>query len=235
MNWREYQEQTADLFRALDCIVEINALVSGARARHDVDVLVRFVRFGLVTTWVVECKFWKSPVTKEKVLVLREVVDDLGADRGVLVSEAGFQSGAVRAAQSTNITLTSLAEMRETARTDLSASLFQAMQTECTHLKYALMDLLEHRKTSTHSWTSQPRPGVNGDAILRAVGQLAVLEMGFDRVKLQRPPYLTKVDDGDGSRAYSANTVEEFLEAAASVIGDVRSVLSEQTQKLRAN
>ena len=55
--------------------------------------------------------------------MLAEVVKDVGADRGVLLSESGFQSGAARAAKNTNIELTSLKDLRarvqvEKARAD---------------------------------------------------------------------------------------------------------------------
>ena len=73
---------------------------------------IRFNRFGIGAKWVVDCKFWRRPVTKENVLALTSVVDDVGADRGILVSQKGFQARAVRAAEHTNVTLTSLEELK---------------------------------------------------------------------------------------------------------------------------
>ena len=62
---------------------------------------------------MLECKYWNSRVTKEKVMALKSIVDDCGADRGLIVSKMGFQSGAIRASTKTNITLTSIEELRE--------------------------------------------------------------------------------------------------------------------------
>jgi restriction system protein len=45
----------------------------------------------------------------------------VGADRGILLSEAGFQSGAVEAANLTNVQATSLADLNITAREQISA------------------------------------------------------------------------------------------------------------------
>ena len=56
-------------------------------------------------TWVVEAKSWRSNVPKEKILALRSIVDDTGADRGFLISEKGFQSGAWEAAKKSNVEL----------------------------------------------------------------------------------------------------------------------------------
>lgn len=54
--------------------------MKGARAKHKIDVWIRFNRFGIEARWVVDCKFWRKPVTKEKVLALMSVVDDVGAE-----------------------------------------------------------------------------------------------------------------------------------------------------------
>jgi restriction system protein len=89
--------------------------VNGVRTSHDIDVLVKSHHVGFDITWIVECKHWKTPVSKLHVLALREIVADVGADRGILLSEAGFQSGAKEAANLTNVQVTSISEMRETA------------------------------------------------------------------------------------------------------------------------
>ena len=53
---------------------------------------------GFEVTWIVECKYWQTPVNKLHVLALREIVTDTGADRGILLSESGFQVDAKEAA-----------------------------------------------------------------------------------------------------------------------------------------
>ncbi|WP_201788148.1 restriction endonuclease [Paraburkholderia phytofirmans] len=123
-NWRQYQEQTAAAFRRLGFTAEVDYTAAGVRARHDIDVYVTFTQQSIPCTWVVECKLWATRVPKEKILALKSIVDDLGADRGIIVSEAGFQPGAQDAARGTNITLvTSLEEFERTARASASAPL----------------------------------------------------------------------------------------------------------------
>jgi len=113
--WQQYQEQAASYFRSLGLAASVNATVHGVRTSHDIDVLVKSNHVGFEVTWIVECKNWKTAVTKLHVLALREIVADLGADRGILLSEEGFQSGAREAANLTNVQVTSIAEMRVTA------------------------------------------------------------------------------------------------------------------------
>ncbi len=117
-NWREYQEEVAAFFRRQGCRAEVEKVIQGVRAKHEIDVYVTFSRSGIECTWIVECKFWKTRVPKEKVMALKSIVDDIGADRGLIVSEVGFQSGALDAIRDTNITLvTSLEEFERTAST----------------------------------------------------------------------------------------------------------------------
>lgn len=118
--WSEYQEEAAEFFRSLGLEATTNVAVKGVRTSHDVDVLVKSRHAGFEVTWIVECKHWNSRVSKLHVLALREIVADTGSDRGILLAEKGFQSGAAEAAALTNVHLTSLAETRKEASSEVS-------------------------------------------------------------------------------------------------------------------
>jgi restriction system protein len=120
-NWKEYQEEAAKFFRSLGLDAETDVTVKGVRTSHDIDVLVKSHHVGFDVTWIVECKHWATKVSKLHVLALREIVADVGADRGILLSESGFQSGAIEAATLTNVHVTSILEARRTAKSDITA------------------------------------------------------------------------------------------------------------------
>jgi hypothetical protein len=80
---------------------------------------VKSVHAGFEVAWVVECKHWRTRVSKLHVLALREIVSDVGVDRGILLSEEGFQSGAIEAAALTNVQVTSLAQLAASATNDI--------------------------------------------------------------------------------------------------------------------
>ena len=103
----------------MDAVTDVT--IMGVRTSHDIDVLVTLRHVGFDVRWIVECKLWKLPVSKLHVLALREIVADIGADRGILLSEAGFQSGAIEAANLTNVQVTSLAVLEGTARESVFA------------------------------------------------------------------------------------------------------------------
>ena len=80
--------------------------IETVRGSVEVDVLVESPD-ELVKKIICECKFWNTPVPKEKVHAFRTVVGDTGASLGLLISKTGFQSGAIEAANLSNVSLLS--------------------------------------------------------------------------------------------------------------------------------
>lgn len=118
--WKQYQEDVRDLFQSLGLKAETDVTVEGVRTAHDIDVFVSTEFKGFRIKWLVECKLWKTPITKLHVLALREIVTDIGADRGIILSESGFQRGAQEAANLTNVHLSSISEIGESAAEEFS-------------------------------------------------------------------------------------------------------------------
>ena len=118
-DWFDYQEEAAECFRLLGLEATTNASIEGVRTKHDVDVLVLSHHAGFDIKWIVECKYWKTPISKVHVLALRQIVIEVGADRGILLSESGFQSGAKEAANLTNVQVTSLEEIKRTSESEI--------------------------------------------------------------------------------------------------------------------
>ncbi len=111
--WFDFQEKIKDYFLSIGANAETNKTVKGVRTRHDIDVYIQTRFLGEDMTWVVEAKHWKSPVSKLHVLALRTIVDDIGVDRGFIVSSAGFQNGALEAADKTNVRLKTFDELKK--------------------------------------------------------------------------------------------------------------------------
>jgi len=232
MDWRKHQEVTAELFRSLGCSAEIDKHVHGARAEHRIDVWVVFNKFGFQNKWCIECKYWNTNVPKEKVMALRAIVDDVGADRGLIISKTGFQSGAVRAATHTNITLTSIEDLRQTVKDDLEQSALHQLENKTTRLKNELQNLYEVEQTGPNSLVSRPLPGIDGDLVMRATGRLSAVGLGFDRIRLAEPPYPVAFDD-TGNKILAAPTVESFVEQVSSIVLDVETLFNNEIKNMR--
>jgi restriction system protein len=117
--WQQYQIHARNFFRSLGFEAENDVILQGVRTKHAVDVLVKTCQGGMDITWIIECKNWHTSITQLHVLALREIVADLGADKGVLLSESGFQRGAIDASNFTNIQCTSLRELEEYSKGQL--------------------------------------------------------------------------------------------------------------------
>lgn len=112
MDWEDFETAICSHFQSLGAEAKTKHTIKGIRSDHDVDVLVNARFFGQEITWIVEAKQWKNKVPKEKVEVLKSIVNEVGADRGFLISEKGFQRGAYNAARKTNISLMTFEELK---------------------------------------------------------------------------------------------------------------------------
>lgn len=231
--WRNYQEQVAALFRDLGCSAEVEASVQGARATHDVDVWVVFERFGLQHKWVVECKYWNDPVPKEKIGILKYVVDDVGADKGVLVAKSGFQPGAMDASRSTNIVLTSLPNLRSSVEEDLQTSLIEQLERKTINLRDRHSALYIHEEDERGA-TLYPRPGVDSENYIAIGAIISALEHGFRRVAVDTFPAPIGIDfESDGYKM--AKNKKEFVELAGETVEYVDNWVSAQETAIEAS
>lgn len=231
VGWRTYQKEGAQFFKELDCIVEADASIQGVRARHDIDVWVRFARFGIQQAWVIECKLWNRRIPKEKVLAIKSILEDVGADRGILIAESGHQPGALAAASSTNITLTTLKDLRESAKAELVSLGLSAIFERSARLKQGAHDLFDRgswrRDGELYSITSRPKPGVDGNSVMRAIGAISVLQMGIEQAQLGNFPVPLRFDES-GERLIHVQDLETFVTSASSILDALEEVLANQ-------
>jgi hypothetical protein len=160
-------------------------------------------------------------------MVLKSIVDDVGADRGVIISKTGFQSGAIRATAYTNITLTSLEDLKQTAQDDLIQSSLYHLESWATRIRHELRNLYRVEQPGRNELVSIPLPGVDWKLAMRVGGRLSILAQGFDSIRLAKPPYPVTFDD-EGEKIIAAATIEGFVESASSLLQDIQKILEVQ-------
>lgn len=133
-DWYEFQESIAEHFRSLGAITSTNVRIEGVRTKHDIDVLVLTKFLGSDIKWIVEAKAWNSKIPKEKVFALRTIVEDVGADKGFLISQKGFQSGAIESANKSNIELLTFEELKQRTRKLVQAEMLKAYESRADYL-----------------------------------------------------------------------------------------------------
>jgi hypothetical protein len=204
-NWREYQTEVAEFFRSIGLNASIEQKVAGARGIHNIDVWVTFKRYGFEIKWVVECKFWKSTIPKEKILALHQIVQDVGADRGILLAESGFQAGAIIATKNTSITLTSLDEIRSNANEEIISLELTKINKRIGYLDARLSPFV-----SDSNGTPFPMSGIGREEIISIMGDLFSLKLASQKGLAEDFPVWHLVE---GASTYSQNAYE-FCENA---------------------
>lgn len=223
--WQEYQEEAAALFRSLGLEATTDERLDGVRGAHNVDVVVRSRRAGLEQFWVVECKWRRRRVEKLHVTALAEIVRDVGADRGVLLSEIGFQAGAVRMAYKSSVTLTSLAELREEAAEELLTMRLGECRLRLAHLRERLgaVGRVQRRGRTAMSVSYRASPGGWDPVKLNAA--VAIAEEGLRRAEMGRwpAPYAWDFTRDDQHRA---RDLRSFIEGLTAALGELEAELT---------
>ncbi len=87
-------------------VISHNEIVKAHDGDYQVDIYSEFTIFGKSKIKVlVECKQYSSPVKRERVELLHSRLISTGSHKGILMTTAQFQSGALRFAEEHGITL----------------------------------------------------------------------------------------------------------------------------------
>lgn len=223
MDWKEYQEEAAEFFRSIGLEAETDVSLQGVRTMHDVDVLVKSQHAGFEITWIVECKQWASKVSKLHVLALREIVNDLGADRGILLAENGFQSGALEAAALTNVHVTCLAEVSRTASSEIFSMRLRELYDRVSECKQAYWDIPKSKRIECGLRPEVCASGYSGDWVIKVSEDLIA--------KAFRGAYPIEVDEMMRFFAQQLpseiNSVQELVKSVEPLIEDLEDRLNE--------
>lgn len=110
-----------------------------------------------------ECKHWAKAVEQSVVYGFRSVCLDVGAHFGLIISKAGFQSGAGETREATNIHLLDFNAFQETFFGEWRTGIFirfAQMTDALMPLVHALMPLGNNTSTSIHSPLQEQFKGV---------------------------------------------------------------------------
>jgi Restriction endonuclease len=141
--WHAYQDEVSTLLTQLGFATRTDERIQGARGNHAIDVTARATVAGVPQLWIIECKKWRRPVPKERVLTFIGIINDVGADRGLLFAESGFQAGAIRVAKNTNLTLTSLTDFQQNSEDELASIRIRSLEERAAALGQKFLSIWE--------------------------------------------------------------------------------------------
>ena len=105
IDWKGFEQFVANMYQnaeeveVLHNVTEIG--VSGAKRQIDVLVLQKS-KLHIYKT-IIECKFWKDKVSRDRIDVLAAAITDLRANKGVMFTTQGYEEGAINYARDRNI------------------------------------------------------------------------------------------------------------------------------------
>lgn len=229
--WEDYQQDAARYFSDLGFCAQTDQRIEGSRGHHDVDVAVRGSQAGVEFLWVVECKQWRTRVPKEKVAALVSIVEDVGADRGILLSESGFQSGAHLFATGRNITLANLNDLRKHTSAELAEYQVSLLKRERKRLSDLLGDLAPVIKRTQNTWTHRLPKALSGSgptSHLAVVGRLAMIEMALERALSGEWPVWIVIYKADGSEhRHALKNLDEVKSIVGAELNQISKFLTE--------
>ena len=85
--------------------IDHNVIIEGDDGSYQIDVYATFYAMGMSFSVLCECKQYKNSIKREVVSALYQKLLSLGIQKGVLMSTANFQSGAIKFAQKHGIAL----------------------------------------------------------------------------------------------------------------------------------
>jgi hypothetical protein len=233
--WKDYQEQAAVFFRSLGLIANTDEHIIGIRGAHDVDVVVRQARAGIEQLWIVECKKWKTRVTKQHVATLAAILSDVGADRGILLSESGFQAGTIRMARSSNITLTSVQDLEENSEDERTELKLHELRRNVSRIRGRIMALqifTRSKRGTMGGGSARAVPGADMQVLINSLGFAGMAESALLASEIERWP-VTYYEVNTEVLAVAQNR-GELLRGLSQVVADLDTELIKQESSARA-
>lgn len=111
-DWEDLEKRVCDILNEAGYNAERSKAIETVRGSVNVDVYATSEN-EILKQFICECKYWNTPVPKEKIHAFRTVVHDSGSMVGIFISNSGFQSGAINAAYCSNVLLKTWDEFLE--------------------------------------------------------------------------------------------------------------------------
>jgi hypothetical protein len=188
---------------------------------------------GLLHTWIVECKLHARAITKADVETLKSIASEIGASLAFLLSESGFQSGALDAARKTNVVLSSLKELRTKSRDDVMREALIALENRALALQDKMFrEFMCDVEKGQDYVTRRVRNGIDSGRFYSMSGSIAMLNMALDDVRLGHLPVTVPGDfDKDPDAYVRCTTLDQFVAETTRVIQRVETWVAQQNPR----
>ena len=112
-NWKDLQNKVGEILRQCDFNVDIERKVKSSRSEIEIDVYAEEFIDNRKYLILCECKMWNANIPQLYVHGLRTVVNDIGANKGYIISTSDFQKGSIDSIENTNVELVNWDEFQK--------------------------------------------------------------------------------------------------------------------------
>lgn len=112
-DWRDLQNKVCMLLQHSGFIAETEKKFTTPRGEVELDVFAIDPNSIDKISYVIECKNWTNPINQSVIHSFMTVMNETGCNIGYIISKNGFQSGAVRYVDFTNIKLFTFEELQD--------------------------------------------------------------------------------------------------------------------------
>lgn len=113
VDWKDLQNKVAQILSDLGYETEVEKDLETVRGKVNVDVYAENKQEPPTAIIIAECKNWTTNVPKSVVHSFRTIINDYGANYGIIISKIGFQKGAYEATNNSNVELFDWNEFQE--------------------------------------------------------------------------------------------------------------------------
>lgn len=113
VRWQDLQNKVAEILTGCNFKTEVFKTIVSVRGKVEIDVYAEDTISIPNSIYIIECKNWNTKVPQEKIHAFNTVVQNIGANHGLVISKSGFQPGAFEASKNTNLMLLSYSEFQE--------------------------------------------------------------------------------------------------------------------------
>jgi len=165
-------------------------------------------------TWVVECKKHRRRICKADVETLKSIVADSGVDRGLILSDSGFQPAAVSAARRSNVQLTSFDKIQVGAEPEVRRLVLTGYLRRCRKLS----DLIVSWEKVVSSrvgpdWMHKEARVAKG--AMELLGIVSILQNAVQRALDGKMPCVVPAPDSlDDAKFSQINDVRNLMKAS---------------------
>lgn len=238
--WSEFQEAVKEVLNQQRGVcAETNKRIHGTRTHHDIDVYAEFTALGAPIKWLIECKLWRTRVPKEKVLAFHKIVEETGADRGLLIAENGYQSGAFEAAENTNVELVSFTDFERRVGEEVAISRLTGYIARLAVLRYRYW---QHSKAVRKDYDLRLDPYSMGGSVYEHYpinSIISIAEGVIDRIQLRLFPLKTHANHLTWPNAVVGtdviHTVAAGVEWLDANVREMEMRMDKAEQKMAAN